>query len=114
MYNSINHFVEFGVKKLEKNITNFLSEGKDIADLVIDMQENLFELGRNILQEVLEDIDKSIKSSGIRKKYWNVIESNSKSLMTSFGKIEYSRTYFKSKKSTNLLRRSLKFVPENI
>ena len=32
MYNSILHFNEFGAKKIEETIQDFLKEGKDIAD----------------------------------------------------------------------------------
>ncbi|WP_373898709.1 hypothetical protein ACER0A_005475 [Haloimpatiens sp. FM7315] len=67
MYNSIQHFNEFGVKEIEKEIKSFICERKDIADLVIDLKENLFELGRNILVEILEDMDNYLRSSGIRK-----------------------------------------------
>ncbi len=35
MYTSLQHFNEFGVKKIEKEIKNFIEEKKDIADLVI-------------------------------------------------------------------------------
>ena len=36
MYNSIQHFNEFGAKRIEKKIKNFIEEGKDLADLVND------------------------------------------------------------------------------
>ena len=45
MYNSIQHFNEFGLKKIEKVIETFVTEKKDLADLVLDLQETLFELG---------------------------------------------------------------------
>jgi len=57
MYNSIQEFLNHGTGKIEKRIRNFIEEKKDLADLVIGLQEELYELGRNILQEVLEDID---------------------------------------------------------
>jgi hypothetical protein len=49
MYNSIQHFNEFGVRKIEKKVKTFVREGKDLADLVLGIKEDLFELGRNIL-----------------------------------------------------------------
>ena len=61
MYNSIQHFNEFGVSKIEKVITTFVAEKKDLADLVLGLQESLFELGRNIVTEVLEDMDDHIR-----------------------------------------------------
>lgn len=35
----------------------FLRDGEDLAELVLGLKEDLFELGRNILVEVLEEMD---------------------------------------------------------
>ena len=51
MYNSIQYFNEYGVTKIEKEIKNFIKEGENIADLVLDLQGNLFELGRGIVTQ---------------------------------------------------------------
>jgi hypothetical protein len=98
MYNSIQHFNEFGTRKIEETIKNFISEKKDVADLVLGLQESLFELGRNIVTEVLEDMDEYLRNCEIRKKDWEVIRKDETGLLTSFGSIKYSRTYFKPKK----------------
>jgi hypothetical protein len=98
MYNSIQHFNEFGVRKIEAKVKSFINEGKDLADLVFGVQEDLFEFGRNILQEVLEDIDEHLRTSGVRKKEWEIVRKDPASLLTSFGTLKYSRTYFKPKK----------------
>lgn len=97
MYNSIQHFNEFGVKKIEETIRNFISEKKDLADLVLGLRESLFGLGRNIVVEVLEDIDQYLRDSTIRKKDWEIVRKDEAGLLTSFGAIKYSRTYFKPK-----------------
>jgi hypothetical protein len=98
MYNSIQHFGEFGVKKIEKKVKDFISNQKDLADLVLGLQEDIFELGRNILQEVLEDIDENLRTSGVRKKEWEVVRKDAASILTSFGLLRYNKTYFKLKK----------------
>jgi hypothetical protein len=54
MYNSINHFIEFGVKNIEKRVKDFVSNGGDLADLILNLKEDVFELIRNILQEVVK------------------------------------------------------------
>lgn len=97
MYNSLQHFNEFGTKKIEKTIKNFIIEKKDLADLVFGLQESLFELGRNIVKEVLEDMDDYLRNSAIRLKDWEVVRKDETGLLTSFGNIRYSRTYFKPK-----------------
>lgn len=98
MYNSIQHFNEFGTRKIEETIKNFINQEKDIADLVLGLQESLFELGRNIVTEVLEDMDEYLRKCEIRKKDWEIVRKDATGLLTSFGAIRYSRTYFKSKK----------------
>lgn len=98
MYNSIQHFNEFGTRKIEETIKNFISEKKDFADLVLGLQESLFELGRNIVIEVLEDMDEYLRKSEIRKKDWEIVRKDETGLLTSFGSIKYSRTYFKTKR----------------
>ena len=65
MYNSIQHFNEFGAKRIEKKIKNFIEEGKDLADLILGLKEDLFKLGRDILKEVLEDMDEYLRNCEI-------------------------------------------------
>lgn len=97
MYNSIQHFNEVIVEKIEDNIKNFINEKKDLADLINSLQENLFELGRDIIVEVLEDMDQVLRGSKERKKGWEIVRKDANSLLTSFGAIQYSRTYYKPK-----------------
>jgi len=101
MYNSIQHFNEFGTKKIEETIKNFISEKKDLADLVLGLKESLFELGRNIVTEVLEDMDQYLRDCSVRKKDWEIVRKDKTGLLTSFGMIRYGRTYFKSKGEGN-------------
>jgi len=97
MYNSIQHFNEYGVKKLEAIVNEFIKNKKDISELILALRENLFELGRNIITEVLEDMDEYLRGSAMRKKEWEIVSLRKKGLITCFGKIEYKRTYFKPK-----------------
>jgi hypothetical protein len=73
MYNSINHFIEFGVKNIEKRVKDFVSNGGDLADLILNLKEDVFELIRNILQEVIEDMDDLLRNNEERKKYREII-----------------------------------------
>jgi hypothetical protein len=68
MYNSILHFNDLGVKKIEERIKKFISEGKDIADLILGVNQDLMQLGRDIVTEVLEDMDEFLRQDGVRKK----------------------------------------------
>lgn len=78
MYNSIQHFGKFGVRKIEAKIKDFVNEGKDLADVVFGLQEDLFEFGRNILQEVHEDLDDHLRASGVPKKEWEIVSKTHK------------------------------------
>src|SRR5699024_2961709 len=95
---SIHYFNEIIAGKIEENIKNFIEERKDLTDLIYSLQENLFELGRHILVEVLEDMDEVLRESKERKGMWEIVRKDATSLLTSFGTINYSRTYFKPKK----------------
>lgn len=97
MYNSIQQFNEFGSRKIEETIKKFIAEKKDLGDLVLGLQESLHELGRNIIAEVLEDMDEHIRKSGERKKRYEIVRKDPSTLLTSFGLVAYSRTYFKPK-----------------
>ena len=97
MYNSIQHFNKYSVRKIEKVIETFVAEKKDLADLVLGLQESLFELGRNIVAEVLEDMDEHIRNSAERKKRFEIVRKDPSTLLTSFGSVTYNRTYFKPK-----------------
>ncbi|HEY5585653.1 MAG TPA: ISLre2 family transposase [Ruminiclostridium sp.] len=99
MYNSIQHFLDFGIENIRETIKNFIEQGDDIANLVLGLQEDIFELGRNIVSEVLEAMDEHIRESGLRKQQWEVIRKDPSSILTSFGMANYSRTYFLSKEN---------------
>jgi hypothetical protein len=97
MYNSIQHFNEFGLREIEEVIKTFVAEKKDLADFVLDLQEILYELGRSIVTEVLEDMDDYIRNSTERKKQYEIVRKDPNTLLTSFGMVSYKRTYFKPK-----------------
>lgn len=98
MYNSIQHFNEFGVKNIEGKIKSFIQERKDFADLVLGLKEDIFDLARNILREVLEDMDGYLREDSIRKFFWEIVRKDLNSVITTFGEVRYDRTYFKPKK----------------
>lgn len=52
MINSIQHFEEIGIRKLEKVVENFLKNPKDIAGLVHGIQNGVIELGLDIIREL--------------------------------------------------------------
>lgn len=100
MYNSIQHFLNYGTKKIENNIKNLITNGESFGEFVLNLEKVLHELGRTICKEVLEDIDKEIKDDKDRKRDWEVNRKDETGTITTiFGKVEYKRTYYKSKKN---------------
>jgi len=98
MYNSIQHFIEFGARKIEKKIKEFIHEQKDLADLIFGLQEELNALGRDITAEVLEDMDDYLRGAASRKEHWEIVRKDRTEILTSFGPVNFERTYFKPKK----------------
>lgn len=99
MYNSIQHFLDFGIENIKDTVKEFIGKGDDVANLVLGLQKDIFELGRNIVSEVLEEMDEHLRKSGIRKQQWEIIRKDTVGILTSFGMTNYSRTYFLSKKT---------------
>jgi|AntAceMinimDraft_17_1070374.scaffolds.fasta_scaffold37686_1 hypothetical protein len=101
MYNSIQHFNEFGVKIIEKVIKDFINQGNnDIADLVIGLQKPLQELQCSLIAETIECLDEELRKSDKRKEKWSIVRSGDcNKFMATCGEIKYERTYFKSKET---------------
>ena len=97
MYNSIQHFMNFGLGEIEKRVKKFIQDREDLGDFVIGLQEELFELGRSIVQEVLEEMDDYLRESSSRRLKWEIVRKDPTELLTSFGTINYERTYYKPK-----------------
>ena len=88
MYNSIQHFLKYGTKKIENNIKNLTANSESFGEFVLNLEEVLHELGRTICEEVLEGIDKEIKNDEDRKKSWEVKRKDEIGTITTiFGKI---------------------------
>ena len=99
MYNSIQQFLDFGIANIRETVKSFIEQGDDVANLVLGLQKDIFELGRNIVAEVLDGMDEHLRKSGCRKQQWEIIRKDNASVLTSFGRVDYSRTYFLSKKT---------------
>ena len=98
MYNSIQQFLDFGIANIRETVKSFIEQGDDVANLVLGLQKDIFELGRNIVAEVLDGMDEHLRKSGCRKQQWEIIRKDNANVLTSFGRVDYSRTYFLSKK----------------
>lgn len=101
MYNSIHHFISFGINKLFSDLEKLVMEGDtDFAAVSLKLKEHLNKLGCSILKEFIESIDDELRDDPERVEKWEVVRKKVKTdLLTIFGTIYYKRTYFKSKQN---------------
>lgn len=106
MINSIKYFEENSIKIFEKLETDFMNDPTKMAELVRGVTDEIHKLGLRIIQECLEDTDKLIGQSIVRKNHWNVERHSEKQLITSLGTVCFKKTLYvdkKTGKSTYLL-----------
>lgn len=99
MINSILHFNEFGVKKLEKTMINFSEDMTKVAEMVYGVTESVVNLGLSIIGEELEYYDEWLRKSSKRKEKWEIVRRDETSLLTSLGTVRYKKTLFKNKET---------------
>ena len=110
MINSIKYFEENSIKIFEKLEIDFMNDPTKVAELVRGVTTEVHKLGLRIIQECLEDTDKLIKESVLRKKHWNIERHDTKQLITSLGTVAFGKTLFVDKetgKSAYLLDRMM-------
>lgn len=99
MINSIQHFGEKGIVELEKVVDSFVQNPTDISSLVSGIQQQTLQLALDILTETFEDYDNALRRSGKRKRMWQIVRRDKKSLITSIGEVTFRKTLFKNKKT---------------
>jgi hypothetical protein len=63
------------------------------------LKKELDGLGCEVLKLLLEELDREIKTDKARKKRWAVVRKDNKSMLTSFGTVNYERTYYRHKEN---------------
>lgn len=101
MYKSIIQFIENETLNIEKYIKSFVAGEKDLDEMSYYLSNRSNELVKNIIVEVLEQMDADIKGSVIRQNEGWMIEQNNevKQLILPSGEITYYRTRYTSKKT---------------
>lgn len=99
MNNSIQQFLNFGTKKMEKAILDFLAEPKDMATFVEQIRNSVLKLALDVISETLSDCDNFIKDSAERKRNWNIVKTDNKQLVCSIGTLNFSKTLYINKKT---------------
>lgn len=99
MYNSILHFAENETKIMEKVMRDYITdESKNLGELVMDLEKSTHKLIRDMIQEMLEDINEIFRQSQERKQnYYSEKKEEKNTILTSCGEVSYKRTYFREK-----------------
>lgn len=99
MINSIQHFEEFGIKKLGEVVETFMKNPTDLASLVYGIRDEVVALGLGILKESLEECNHLIRGDRKRKEGWEIVKTDTKELTTSLGAVTFEKTLFKHKET---------------
>lgn len=98
MNNSIQHFCQEGIVKLEKIMTDYAKDPTKIAEMVYSVTDMVTKLGTDIIAEEWENFDEIIRKSPERKKQgWYVKDRVETSLITSLGQVTYHKTLYHNK-----------------
>lgn len=99
MYKSIQYFNEKCAKRFENLEDEFIKEPTDIASYVLKLTDELHYLGVQMIKETLEDMDEMLNESTRRKINWVVDRHEKKTLITSLGSVNFTKTLFKNKET---------------
>ena len=92
--------VEEKVLLVVEEVLKILEGGIDLRTYELALKKELDSLGCDILQVVLESLDKKLREDKERKKQWELVRrEDRKTITTLFGQVTYKRTYYQHKKS---------------
>lgn len=98
MINSIKYFEEKCISLFEKLEADFMKDPTKISELVLGVTEVVHALGLQVIKDCLEDTDKLLRDSVVRKKHYYIEHHDDKSLITSLGTVLFTKTLFIPKK----------------
>lgn len=97
MEKSINEFQKNGIPSLENVVIKFYENPLKIAEFVDGIQENVLRFGLNIIKEQFEALDEAICRNELRKKNWEIVKHDEKTITTSIGDLTFRKTLFRNK-----------------
>ncbi len=99
MINSIQHFQENGIGKLEKVFVDYSADMTKVAEMVKGVKENVINLGLSMIAEEFEAYDEYLRSNKHIRPEWLIVRRDETTLLTSLGSVTYRKTLFKNKLS---------------
>lgn len=97
------YFNEISTKAFEEICKNFLDKPQNFAEACDGISKELNNLGKKVIVEMLENMDKVIQASPARKHDFIIERHDSKKFETRFGEITYSKTLFENKQTKEQL-----------
>ena len=97
MYNSIQHFVKYGIPQLEETQKTFMENPSLLGECAVQVKQIMLELGCQILSEMVEECNTMLEDSVKRKLHWQIKDRSEKHLLTSLGSISFTHTRFEHK-----------------
>jgi len=85
------------INELEKSIADELLNGSDFSELAATVHDYVNKLGTRILEQIVEDADKAFKDSSERKRHWQIVRKDTRSVLTAMGEVKISRNYYRHK-----------------
>ena len=98
MYSIIQKIYEKNNKILKEGLKKVLS-GEDVSSLTIAIKEFTDILGKELLSEIVKQIDEIIFEDNKKKKQYETVRLQEKSLITKNGKAKFERRYYKDKET---------------
>ena len=97
MDNSLLQIRDFGTKEIEQAVKTFTQNPQGMAEFVEAVKQEA--LGRAVafIGDVLTGYDTILRESASRRKDWDIVRRDTKSLITSIGDVRFSKTLFKNK-----------------
>ena len=96
--NSILQVQELITKSYQENIRKAFQGEINLGTIISTTESTLLEVGRILVQDMLEVLDEAIRESKARRKEWHIERrQDPKTLNTIFGEVSYQRTYYKHK-----------------
>ena len=99
MNNSITHLVENGIPSLEGITENFSRQKVGHAEYIEAVKRVFLEAASMFIGETFSMMDEMLRSSSLRKKTWEIVRTDQKSIITSIGETTYQKTLFRDKVS---------------
>lgn len=97
MINSIKYFEEECISRFEKLEDQFLKHPEQMAEYVLGLTAQLYQLGLKMIEESLEMMNRMLLESPIRRRDWVVEAHIRKQLITSLGAVAFKKTLFTNK-----------------